>query len=255
MHVLGPRAARLLDERAEHPLIAGQRARVRGRGSRPGLRRADLQDRHADVALRSAGEGARKAGAVAVGLEEQRDGADVVVLDERVQERAGVEHRLVADGRDRVPAQSAPERQRVHGDVPALRDQRDPAGGARHEDVAPQRGTGVERDEPVAVRPDDRERKLRRRVAQLGLQRVRARLGEPRREHDERAAAAPPGRAHDFGHTRGGDRDDHRVGRLGQVVERRHARPSVHLAPRGVDAPDRPLEAERGEVAQRRISV
>ncbi len=48
MHVGRPCAARLLDERPEHPLVAGERARVRRRGARARRRRAHLEHRDAD---------------------------------------------------------------------------------------------------------------------------------------------------------------------------------------------------------------
>ena len=63
------------------------------------------------------------------------------------------------------------------------------------------------------------------------------------------------GGADHVGHAGGGDRDDCGVDRLGQVVERGHAAPPVHLAPRRVDAPDGTGEPERGEVAQHRVPV
>jgi hypothetical protein len=108
---------------------------------------------------------------------------------------------------------------------------------------------------PSQFGPIRGERELLRGVAQLGLQRGLARLCESRAEDDEPAAAAPSGRPDHVGHARGGDRDDDRVDRLRQVVDRRHARSPVHLAPGRVHAPDRSGEAERGEVAQRCVAV
>ena len=250
--VLGPCAARLLDERAEDPLVAGQRAGVRRGGGRARRGGADLQHRDADAALGRPRERRRQPCAVAVRLEEQRHRADVLLLGERGEQRRGVEHRLVADRRDGVEAQAAAERQRVDGDVAALRDERHAPGRPRHERVAPQRGRAVERHQPVAVRADQRH--PGRRARELPLERLRARLGEAGREHDRGAAAAAAGRPDDLGHARGGDRDDDRVDRLRQVLERRHAGPPVHLAPRRVHAPDRARgsRASRGCAAPRR---
>jgi hypothetical protein len=112
VHILGPRGARLVDERSEHSLIAGQRAGMRGRRGRARRGRADLQHGDADVSLRGSRERARQAGTVAVGLEEQRDGADVLVLDQGLEQRGRVEHRLVADRCDRGSAARAPARAR-----------------------------------------------------------------------------------------------------------------------------------------------
>ena len=59
VEVRRPRAARLLDERAEDALIAGQRAGVRGGSRRPGGRAAHLQHRDADAAPRRSGQAPR----------------------------------------------------------------------------------------------------------------------------------------------------------------------------------------------------
>ena len=255
MHVVGPRRAGLLHERAEDPLVARQRAGVGRRRDRAGRGRADLQDRDADVALGRPRERGGQAGPVAVGLQEERDRPDAVLLDQRGEERRGVDHRLVADRRDRVEGEAAPDRERVDRHVPALRHERDPAGRTVDQRVAPQRRAAVEGDHAVAVRADHGQMGGARGRDELGLQRAAARLAEARREHHEPAAAAPPGRAHDLGHARGGDRDDDGVDGLRQIVERRHAGPPVDLAARRVHAVHRPGEAERGEVAQRRVAV
>ena len=68
---------------------------------------------------------------------------------------------------------------------------------------------------------------------------------QPRRPAARTTSGTPGGR----------DRDHDRVRRLGQVVERRHARPSEHRRARRVHAPDRAGEPERLEVAQRRVAV
>ena len=93
----------------------------------------------------------------------------------------------------------------------------------------------------------------RSRGRELVLQCSRAGLGEARREHDGGAAATARGGPDHAGNAGRGDRDHDRVDRLGEVVERRDARPSVHLAARRMNAPDGTGEPERGEVAQRRV--
>ena len=61
MHVVRPRRAGLARERAEHPLVAGERAGVgRGRGGAD-RRRADLQHRHADARVGAARRAPRTA--------------------------------------------------------------------------------------------------------------------------------------------------------------------------------------------------
>ena len=75
VHVLGPGRAGLLDERAEHALVAGDGARVRRRGGRAGARLAHLQHRHADAALGALRQRLAQARAVAVALEVERDRA------------------------------------------------------------------------------------------------------------------------------------------------------------------------------------
>jgi len=113
----------------------------------------------------------------------------------------------------------------------------------------------VEGDEPVAVRPDHREAERGGGIRELGLQRGAARLGEAGREDDEPAAPAAPGGAGHFGHPGRGNRDDDRVDRLQEILQRRDARVPVDFPSRGMHAPDRPGEAERGEVTQRRVTV
>ncbi len=253
VHVGRPRAARLLDQRPEDPLVARQRARVRRRRARARGRRAHLEHRDADLALRGPRERAREPRAVAVGLEEERDGADLLVLDERLEQRRRVEHGLVAHGRDRVEAQAAPHGQRVDRHVPALRDERDASRLPRHERIAPERGAGAERDQPVAVRPEHRP--AARGVAQRVLERAAADLGEARGEDDRAAAPAGARRRHDLRDARGRDRHDHGIDRLRQVLERRHARPPVHRRPRRMHPVDGSGEPAGGQVAQRLIAV
>ena len=237
MHVLGPRAARLLDERAEDTLVARDRAGVGGRGGRAGGARADLEDGDADPALRRPRERRGERGPIAVGLQEERDRAHLVLLDERREQVGGGDQRLVADRGDGVEPQPAVDGERVDGDIAALRDQRHPARGPRAQRVAPERRAGVEGDEPVAVRAEQRHVAGRR--AQLVLQRALAGLREPGREDDGGAAAPLARGAHDRGHAGRRDRDRDHVDRLGQMLQLGHARPPVDLAAGRVHAPYR----------------
>ncbi len=61
VRIRGPDAAGLLDQGAEHPLVARDRARVRGGGPRPRLGGAHLQHRHPDITLGAARERLGKA--------------------------------------------------------------------------------------------------------------------------------------------------------------------------------------------------
>ena len=252
MHVVGPGAAGLLDERAEDALVAGQCACVGGRRGRARRRGADLQHGDADAALGRARERGGEPRAVAVGLEEQRDRAELLLLDERREQRRSVEHRLVADRRDSVEADPPPDRERVDRHVAALGDQRHAPGRPRRQRVTPERGA-VERDQTVAVGAQHRHRA--RRGGEVGLQRCRAHLGEAGREDDRGATADRGGRGDHARHGGGRNRDDDRVDRSGQILERRHAGPPVDLAPRRMHAPDRAVETERRQVAQRRVAV
>ncbi len=62
--------------------------------------------------------------------------------------------------------QPAPGGERVDGDVAALGDERDGAGLARRDHVAPQRDAVGQADDPVAVGPADRQPVPARRVDQ-----------------------------------------------------------------------------------------
>jgi hypothetical protein len=126
-----PGRAGLLDERAEHAVVAGHRAGVRRGRARADGRRPRLEHRHADAALGAAGERLAHARRVAVVLHVQRDRAHAVVLGQEREQVAGIEHGLVAARDDRVQPQPAAGRQRVDRQVPALADERHVPGGLR----------------------------------------------------------------------------------------------------------------------------
>ena len=218
--------------------------------------RADLQHRDADVALGRPRQRARPA------ARRRRRTRGTARPSRRPRPRPAprarrrVEHRLVADRRDRVERDPAADGQRVDRHVPALRDERDAAGRPRHERVAPQRRAARGR------RPGRRSsgpstgsgRGGRRAPARPAARRRPPPRTRPRTRRARRSRAARAARTH-LGHARGRDRHDDRVDRLGQVLERRHARPPVHLAARRVHAVDRPGEPERRQVEQRRVAV
>ena len=158
VHVVRPRRAGLARERAEHPLVAGERAGVgRGRGGAD-RRRPDLQHRHADPRVGARGERLAQRRAVPGVLDEQRDRAQLRLGREVGEPVGGADDRLVP-GRDRgVEAEPAAGGERVDDEVAALRDQPDVPRLDPLQRIPPEGGAGVERDEPVAVRAADGER-------------------------------------------------------------------------------------------------
>ena len=193
VHVGRPDRAGLLDQAAEHPLIAGQRAAVGAGGRRARRGAPDLQHdhRHRDV---RAGRQPVAQPRAAVVLQIQRDRADVAGRGQPRQVVGGVEHRLVARRDHRVEPQAPPRRQRVDRDVAALRDERHPAGRGDLQRVAPQRHPAPRRDDPVAVGAADRQPVASRRVDERRLQRIAgSNLAEAGAEHDRAAATAGAG--------------------------------------------------------------
>ena len=194
--------------------------------------------------------------AVAVALQEERDRAHAVALGEAREPVAGVDDGLVAARDHRVQAQPAPRRQRVDGEVAALRDERDVARPRRGTSASPHSAArACSATSPSQLGPHTGSAWRRGRGAQRGLQaRAVGRLAEARRVDDRAAAAARAGLLDHLGHAGGRDRDDDRVDGLGQVGQRRHARAPVHAPARRVHAPDAPAEADAPEVAQRLVA-
>ena len=252
MDVGRPCRARLLDEGAEDAVVPGHRSRVRGRRGRAGSRRPDLEHRDADPSVGAGGERVAQACAVTVRFDEQRDRPHSFDAREVLHPVRRRDDRLVA-GRDRrVQSQPTPGGERVHDEVAALGDQRDVTRLRRRQRVAPQRRARVERDQPVAVRPADRQRPPHRRVAQGRLERgALGRLPEAGAVDDRPAAAEATRLIDDRGHARRRDRDDDRVRRGREVGQRRKARVPVDRRAARVDAPDLALEAEALQVQQR----
>ena len=132
-----------------------------------------------------------------------------------------------------MEAQAAPRRERVDGDVAALGDERDVAGLARR---AARRPTAP-RARAIATMPlqlgpqtGSSCRRAARDERVLALAPA-GDLAEAGAEHDGAAAAERAGLLDDLdGTPAAGIATTHRVDRLGQVGERRHAGPAVDLA-------------------------
>ena len=252
VHVLRPGRASLLDERAEHALVAGHGPRVRRRGHGAGGGGAHLEHSDSHAPLGAARQRLAEQLAVAVGLEVERDRPDLVLLRQRGDPAGGIEAHGVAAGDDRVQAQAAPGGQCVDRDVAALRDERDPPRLERAQRVAPERDAVANRDDPVPVGAADGQAVQRGRRLQLPLQLgAVGDLAEPCAVDDRAPAAGGAGLLHRGGHARGRDGDDHRVGGLGQVGQRREARHAVRLGAPRVDPPDRAGVAQPPQVEQR----
>ena len=198
--------------------------------------------------------------AVAVGLEEQRDRAHA--RRARRGPRASRwrrADRLVA-GRDHgVEADPAARAERVDGDVAALGD---------HRRRRPGSSAGTE--SPHIARPRRRRRRCRCRSGRrpgspCARATPRAAPLEPAARldlaeaggEDDRAAAAALGRLgdHRSATAAAGIATTTRVDRLGQVGDARHAGAAVHRVALRVDAPDRPSNPARLEVAQHGVAV
>ena len=179
VHVVRPRRAGLARERAEHPLVAGQRAGVgRGRGGAD-RRRPDLQHRHADPRVgaarraprtaprrprrpRRAARRSARSGSVARWASQSAVLTTVSFPDEIAVWRRSP-RRVASALTTRLPlCEISPT---CPGSIAVQR-------------IAPQRRAGVERDEAVAVRAADGERVPEGRGAQLGLERGPGRRGE-----------------------------------------------------------------------------
>ena len=198
VHVVRPRGAGLLHQRAEGGVVAGHRAGVRRGGARPGGRGPDLEHRDADAGVGAQRQRLAQPRAVAVALQEEGDRAHAVALGDGVQPVAGVDDGLVAARDHGVQAQAAPRRQRVDRDVAALRDDRHVAGLARHERVAPQRRAVVaarRSRRSWARTPAGRGGRPRRAARPAGARRRASRRSPPRRRRRRRTRARRPARS------------------------------------------------------------
>ncbi len=236
VHVLRPRGAGLARERAEHPVVAGQRAGVGGSRGGADLRRPDLEDRDADARVGARRQRLAQLRAVAGVLDHQRDRPQLRLRREVGEPAGGGDDRLVA-GRDRgVQPQAAAGAERVDDEVAALRDEPDVPRLHRRERVPPQRRARVERDQPVAVRAADGERVAQGRGAQVGLEGSAGRNPRSRRTPSGGRPSAA-GRGHSFGEAGSEDDGSARAYSPGLVDDRRDLRrpaprPRLRRAPR-----------------------
>ncbi len=223
----------------------------------PRLRGPDLQHRDADPALGAAGQRPRQSGPVAVRLEEERDRAHSVEPGHRVDPVAGVEDGLVPGRDDGVEADPAARAEGVDREVPALGDQRDAALVQRAPPSPPRAGArGPTEMIPLQLGPQTGSPRPR---AISASSRSSGSLASTSPKPAERTMAPPQPRSIASASTAAtpaaGIADDHRVHRLGQLEEARHAGTPEHLVALRVDPPDLALVAGRRDVPQDVVAV
>ena len=218
MGVANPGRSRVLHQSPEDSLVARHRAGMRGGGRGAGAGLAHLQHGHPDATLGADRKGLRQSGAVAVLLQEESDRSDSLPASQRRQPVAGVQHRLVARGDQRVKVDPAPRADRIDGEVPALGDHPHRTGAELRHRVSPERRPGRYGDHPVAVRAAERDPCPGGDLLQLALEFGSARcLAEPGGD-DDRSAATALGRLGERGRDLGGwNCEDDRVHRLRQI--------------------------------------
>ncbi len=223
MDIVGPDRPGLLDQAAEHPLVAGQRRAVSGRRSGALARERPTFSTTTGTPASRARRQPLAQPRSAVVLEVQRDRADAVLAGEELEVVGGAEHdRLVAARDHRVKAQPAARRERVDGHVAALGDERHRPGLGRGERVAPQRDAVARRRRSRcswARTPAARNAPRRRRSSRLQLHAL-GHLAEAGADHDRATAAPGAGLLDHLGHAGGRDRDHERVDRDRQLGDR-----------------------------------
>ena len=188
----------------------------RGSGRRPSGLHGD--DGHALIVspARHRGEVLR----IAHGFEEQPDDGDSSVVEEGVDAILDAHAGLVADGDDRAQAEAALLEREVDRDVATLRHDGDTTIENLHAVlVGPQRDTIEGVDKAVAVRPE--ERQIAGCVEQIPLQVGVACLGKARPVAHRTTGTDRPQRRHRLDGRVPVDTEEHRVGHLGKIVERR----------------------------------
>ena len=203
MHVARPGGARLLDQRAEDALVAGEGAGVRGGSRGAGRRGADLEHGDPDAALGARRERLGQAGAVAVALEVEGDRAELLLAAQGLDPAGRIDGHRVAARHDGVEAQPAARVQGVHGDVAALRDERHAPWLEGPQRVAPEGGALVQSHDPVAVRAAQRQlvaerhpRRARARSVGAGGRPPRSPRRRPRRRRSRARRPRRPPPAH-----------------------------------------------------------
>ncbi len=251
-----PHDAELPAHAVEHPVIADQRAGVRLRRARGHVGKADLEDDQRLGSRQRPLRRRREPIGVADRLDEHRDRADPIVIEQMIDESRTVEVGLVAGGDHVADAdlllrgETGDERRRGA----ALGDDRDRTRpGGTTEGAGPQRHIIEEVDEPQAVRTEHVDAVPPCRLGERALLRcpVAAGLGEARRE-DHRIARA---RRAEIGHRvlDAGDRhhDQAEIDGLADRRARRRGGTAVHDAAAPRDEMHLTLIGALGEVVER----
>ena len=238
-HVLDrvhPDDAQVGEDRVDHPVVADQRAGVRGRG--PGGQRAAAGLEHHDGLARRGGAARGPAEHLRFphGLHEDGHRPGPRIVDQEIQHVPGGDHRLVAQ-RDQVGQADVDhqgEVQHGRGAGTALRQQRDRAALPGQTGDRTNRHAVGEVGEAEMVRAEQHHAERGGVPRQLGLRGPAcvARLGVARRQHAR--VADPGGRrvVECLEHARLRDHQVGHVDRLADMGARGHGGPTMGLAPR-----------------------
>ena len=247
-----PCRARLLDERAEHAVVARHRARVRGGRGRAGRRGPDLEHRDADPLVGADRERLAQPRAVAVGLHEQRDRPHARIAREvldlvRRRQTASLPHEIAVCRRSPRRVASALTTRLPLWETSATCPGSGAASASPH--IAAREWSEIS---PSQFGPQTGSECRARGLAQRVLERdARRRLAEPRGEDH---GAAAPERARlldDRRHARPpGSRPRPRPAPR-EIGQRRKARHAVDGRPARIDAPDLPSKPRRCRFEQR----
>ena len=232
--------ARVAQRGGEHPRRAGQRARVGVRRARADVGAAGLDHQRRLAGLGQRPDGGDERRAVLRILHVARHHPRRLVVDQRPQHVGDRQVGLVADGdepREALPLgrQQQPDLER---EVARLRDEGDAAGRL----VATGRVQArVRVEQAEAVRAEQQHAGRAGRLDQARLQReaLRAHLAEAGRDHRDGLHAEPCGVGHGALHGGRRDRQDHEIGRLVEVEQRRHGLMPEHVAGAPRDHADR----------------
>ena len=106
--IVDPHRARLADQCFQYARVAGDRAGVCCGSGRTERTSSGLEHHDADVTLRALGECIGELLSVAFGFEVERDGANTILMSQRMDVVGGIQHGLVAARHDGVEAQRTP---------------------------------------------------------------------------------------------------------------------------------------------------
>ena len=224
-------------------------------------RRSGLQRDDGHASLQRLQRGALEAGDVFQPLDMQADGADLRLFGKDIYEILQRQHRLVP-GRDHVgKGYRALAHGQVGGQHPALGDDGRAVASAAAA-IGAAMGEGPERhpvdivQHAVAVRPNDRKIARRRDQSRLGFGPFWSAFAEAGGIADRAARPDALEGRHRLDGGLARDREEHRVGRLRQILDAGKARMPADLAPPGIDWPDRAGIADPRQFAchRRRIA-